>query len=95
MQKHLQLVHWYRFSTTSSVAHGIKEWARDGDGVYQVRTNSIEGMWTGLRNFIRPFRGISKHYLSGYVAAHEFRVNLKRISPVFISTLVTVHSSYT
>ena len=81
----------------STVAHGIKEWARDddGDGVYEVHTNSIEGMWTGLRNFIRPFRGVSKHYLSGYVAVHEFRVNLKRISPVFISALVAAHSFYT
>ena len=81
----------------STVAHGVKEWARDddADGVYEVHTNSIEGMWTGLRNFLRPFRGVSKYYLSGYVAVHEFRVNLKRASPDFISVLVAVHSFYT
>jgi len=78
----------------STVAHGIKEWARDDDddGIFEVHTNTIEGMWTGLRNFLRPLRGVSKYFLSGYVAIHEFRVNLKRISPVFISNLVTLHS---
>ena len=80
--------------TRSSVQHGIKEWARDddGDGIREVHTNSAEGMWTGLRNFLRPFRGVHKKYLSGYVAVHECSVNLKRISPAFISALVKVHS---
>ena len=76
----------------STVSHGTHEWARDddGDGMREVHTNTVEGMWTGLRNFLRPFRGVSKHYLSGYVAIHEFRVNLKRISPMFISMLVSL-----
>jgi hypothetical protein len=42
------------------------------------RINVIEGMWTGLRNFL-PFRGVHKKYLSGYVAVHECRINLKGI----------------
>jgi len=80
--------------TRSTVAHGAKEWARDdnGDGIREVHTNTAEGMWTGLRNFLRPFRGVHKKYLSGYVAVHECRINLKRISPDFISALVKVHS---
>ena len=78
----------------STVAHGAKEWARDdnGDGIREVHTNTAKGMWTGLRNFLRPFRGVHKKYLSGYVAVHECRINLKRISPDFISSLVKVHS---
>lgn len=77
-----------------TVCHGVKEWARDddGDGWYETHTNSIEGLWTGLRNFLRPFRGVHKRYLHGYVAIHEFRVNLKAISPDFISALVRCHS---
>jgi transposase len=77
----------------SMVAHGIKEWARDdhGDGIREVHTNTTEGLWTGLRNFLRPFRGVHKRYLCGYVAVHECSVNLKRISPVFISALGKVH----
>jgi transposase-like protein len=44
------------------VSHSEKEWARDddGDGIREVHTNSIEGLWTSLRNFLRPFRGVHK-----------------------------------
>jgi transposase-like protein len=77
-----------------TVCHGAKEWARDddGDGWFETHTNTNEGLWTGLRNFLRPFRGVSKHFLHGYVAIHEFRVNLKAISPTFIAALVRCHS---
>lgn len=77
-----------------TVCHSAKEWARDedDDGWYETHTNTCEGMWTGLRNFLRPFRGVHKRYLHGYVAIHEFRVNLKQISPDFISALVHRHS---
>jgi hypothetical protein len=80
----------------STVVHGFKEWAccdNDGD-VFDVHTNSVEGLWTGLHNSLRPFSNVSKLFLSCYVAVHEFRVNLKRISPKSISTLVAVHSFY-
>lgn len=79
----------------SKVAHSQKEWARDddGDGIREVHTNTAEGMWTGLRNFLRPFRGISKHFLDGYVAVYECQVNHKRCSPALISALVKVHSN--
>jgi transposase len=80
----------------ATVQHGIHEWARDddGDGDREVHTHSTEGMWSGLRTFLRVFRGVSKHFLSGYVAIHEFRVNLKRISPTFLSSLVRAHYLY-
>jgi len=43
-------------------APGRREWARDddGDGVREVHNNTMEGLWTGLRNFLRPFRGVNK-----------------------------------
>jgi len=80
----------------STVTHGGKEWARDddGDGIREVHTNSAEGMWSGLRTFLRVFRGVSKHFLSGYVAIHEFRVNLKHLTVAFISSLVRAHYFY-
>ena len=80
----------------STVAHGHKEWARDddGDGIREVHTNTAEGLWTGLRTFLRPFRGVSKHFLSGYIAIHEFHVNLKCISVAFIASLVRLHYCY-
>src|SRR5580693_7398358 len=38
------------------------EYARDddGDGVREVHCNGLEGIWTGLRNFLRTFRGVAK-----------------------------------
>lgn len=77
----------------STVAHGKKEWARDddGDGIREVHINTAEGMWTDLRNFLRPFKGVHKKYLNGYVAMGEFRRNLKRISPAFIAAIVALH----
>jgi transposase-like protein len=76
-----------------TVCHGNNEWARDddGDGVREVHVNSNEGGWTGLRNFLRPYRGVHKAYLSGYVAIHEMPVNDKRVSPAIISALVRLH----
>ncbi len=78
----------------ASVCHSAHEWARDddGDGIREVHTNTLEGLWSGLRTFLRPFRGVHKRYLSGYIAIHEFRVNLKRISIPFIAALVASHT---
>ena len=54
-----------------TVKHGSKEWARDddGDGVREVHVNTIEGLWTTLRNFLRPFRGGS--YVEWFLPAVE------------------------
>ena len=74
-----------------TVCHRDKEWARDddGDAIREVHINTVEGMWTTVRNFLRPFRGVHKKYLSGYIAMCEFTINLKWITPSFISLLVT------
>ena len=73
-----------------TVKHGSHEWARDddGDGIREAHINTTEGMWTGVRNFLRPFRGVHKAHLSGYVAMSEHRINLKSITPEFIAALV-------
>ena len=79
--------------THSTVTHSRNEWARDddGDGMREVHPNATEGMWAGLRTFLRVFRGVHKRYLSGYVAIHEFHVNLKVMSVSFIADLVALH----
>jgi len=55
--------------THATVCHSKGEWARDddGDGIREVHTNTMEGFWTGVRNFLRPFRGVSKWFLNQYV----------------------------
>lgn len=80
-----------------TVCHGANEYARDedGDGFCEVHCNTVEGMWTDVRNFLRPFKGVHKRYLFGYIAICEFRRNLKHISPEFIAQLVRFHTFYT
>lgn len=79
----------------STVCHSDKEWARDddGDGIREVHVNTIEGLWTDVRNFLRPFKGVHKDHLSGYVALAEFKRNLKRISVSFIYELTRPRNS--
>ena len=40
------------------------------------------------RNFLRPFRGVHKKFLAGYIAICAFVMNLKSVSVDFISKLV-------
>jgi len=74
-----------------SVCHtpGKREWARDddGDGVREVHTNTIEGLWTGVRNFLRPFRGVNKIYLQQYLAIHEWAHNIKEVTLDYLRIL--------
>ena len=67
-----------------------REWARDddGDGVREVHCNTSEGLWTGLRNFLRPFRGLNKKYLGQYVAVFEWAHNLKTVTADLIAILL-------
>jgi transposase len=61
----------------ATVCHAEREGARDddGDGVREVHCNTLERLWTGLRNFLRPFRGVSKKYLYQYTAMFEWGYN--------------------
>jgi transposase-like protein len=71
-----------------------REWARDddGDGIREVHSNTIEGLWTGLRNFLRPFRGVSKKYLNQYCKVHQWAHNVKAVTIHFLRALVGVVS---
>ena len=72
------------------VRHGDGEWARDddADGILETHINTIEGVWTTVRNFLRPFRGVHKKFLAGYIAICEFAINIKFVTVEFISKLV-------
>jgi transposase len=74
----------------ATVNHGAGEWARDddGDGVREVHRDTMEGTWTGLRSYLRSFRGVSKSYLAGYVAILEWSNNVKRITEGFLRLLL-------
>jgi transposase len=61
---------------------------RRRDGVRDVHCNTLEGLWTGLRNFLRPFRGVNKVYLEQYVKMFEWSCNLKAVTDAFLRILL-------
>jgi len=76
-------------------AFGQGEWARDedGDGIREVHTNSVEGFWTGLRNVLRPFRGLNQEHLSHYIAVHEWASNVKQVTDDFLRAMMWCFTS--
>jgi transposase len=62
-----------------TVEHAIGEYAqdKDGDGIYEVHCNTQEGMWSLLRSWLRPHRGVSQEKLPFYVGFFEWIHNLK------------------
>jgi transposase len=79
------------------VNHHQGEYVRDHNesGDHQIHTNTIEGIWTGLRILLDRFRGVSKHYLSGYVAIYGCIVNKFAVSRNLIHDIVHLHTSFT
>ena len=79
-----------------TVCHSKREYARDddGDGFCEIHCNTMEGIWTGLRNYLRPFRGVHKKYLAQYVIMFEWAHNLKRITGAFLRTLMIPGYTY-
>ena len=80
--------------THVTVCHSKKEWARDDDGVLEAHCNTMEGMRTGLRNFLRPFRGVHKKYLKLYIAMFEREYNLKQVTDDFLRALLIPGFTY-
>jgi transposase len=74
----------------AAVNHNAGEYARDddGDGILEVHCNTLEGIWTGLRNFLRPFRGVNKKYLEQYIKMFEWSYNLKAVNDAFLRVLL-------
>ena len=52
----------------------------DGDGVREVHCNTLEGIWTGVRNFLRPFRGVHKANLDAYINVFEIGYRFKTVT---------------
>jgi len=76
----------------ATVCHAAGEWARDddGDGIREVHDNTLEGIWTGLRNYLRMFRGVNKAYLVQYVAVFLWSYNIKTVTDEFLRALLGV-----
>ena len=50
----------------------------DGDGIYEVHCNTQECIWSLLRPWLRPHRGVSLEKLPFYVGYFEFLHNLRK-----------------
>src|SRR3954454_3915494 len=77
----------YRHKT---VCHGRGEYARDedDDGFCEVHVNTMEGVWSLLRSWLRPHRGISQEKLPSYLGFFEFVHNARRRGKALLGALV-------
>ena len=77
----------YRHKT---VCHGRGEYARDedGDGFCEVHVNTMEGVWSLLRSWLRPHRGISQEKLPIYLGFFEFVHNARRRGRALLGALI-------
>jgi len=76
--------------THKSVNHGRGEFARDedGDGIYEVHVNTMEGFWSLLRSWLRPHRGISQEKLPLYLGFFEFVHNVRKRGKALLGALI-------
>jgi transposase-like protein len=63
-----------------TVNHSEGEYARDedGDGFHEIHCNTQEGIWSLLRSWLRPHRGVSQEKLPFYVGFFEWIHNLRK-----------------
>ena len=75
-----------------SVCHSAGEYARDddGDGFCEVHVNTIEGVWSLLRSWLRPHRGISQEKLPLYLGFFEFVHNARKRGKALLGSLIEV-----
>jgi transposase-like protein len=73
-----------------TVCHGRGEYARDddGDGFCEVHVNTMEGVWSLLRSWLRPHRGISQEKLPLYLGFFQFVHNARRRGKALLGSLI-------
>jgi transposase len=76
--------------THRTVCHAAGEFARDddGDGFCEVHVNTLEGLWSLLRSWLRPHRGISQERLPLYLGFFEFVHNVRRRGKALLGSLI-------
>lgn len=73
-----------------TVCHSKGEYARDedGDGFHEIHVNTMEGVWSLLRSWLRPHRGISQENLPLYLAFFEFTHNVRQRGKALFESLI-------
>lgn len=75
-----------------TVCHAKGEYARDedGDGFCEVHVNTQEGIWSVLRSWLRPHRGISQERLPIYLGLFEFIFNARKRGKAILGDLFAI-----
>lgn len=75
--------------THKTVCHSSGEYARDEDkdGFHEVHVNTQEGIWSLLRSWLRPHRGISQEKMPIYVGFFEFIFNIRKRGKALLEDL--------
>jgi len=83
-----RLPEWGYLHTT--VNHSVGEYARDddGDGFHEVHVNTMEGIGSLLRSWLRPHRGISQAKLPLYLGFFEFVHNTRQRGKALLPALL-------
>ena len=83
-----RLTAWGYQHKTVCDAHG--EYARDedGDGFCEVHVNTMEGVWSLLRSWLRPHRGRSQEKLPIYLGFFQFVHNARKRGKALLGALV-------
>jgi transposase-like protein len=78
--------------THQTVNHSAGEYARDedGDGFHEVHVNTLEGLCSLLRSWLRPQRGISQEKLPLHLAFFEFVHNIRRRGKALLASLLAL-----
>lgn len=73
-----------------TVNHSQGEYARDedGDGFHEVHVNTMEGIWSLLRSWLRPHRGLSQAKLPIYLGFFEFTHNVRQRGKALLPSLL-------
>jgi transposase-like protein len=72
------------------VNHGRGECARDddGDGLCEVHVNTMAGLWSLLRSWLRTHRGISQEKLPVSLGFFEFVPNVRKRGKALLPALI-------
>ena len=75
-----------------TVCHSRGEYARDddGDGFHEIHVNTIEGVWSLLRSWLRPHRGVSQENLPFYLGFFQFVHNARVRGKSLLKSLLAV-----
>lgn len=78
--------------THVTVNHGEGQFARDADrdGVNEVHVNTIEGVWSLFRSWLRPHRGISQRFLPLYIGFFQAMHNIRQRGRSLLGPLLSL-----